>query len=164
MARDILLMIADDDGVRQIRANAGGCDITLPHLGSIRISGADLAFLATHLPMVADAVFSATAVPPLFVDEAADSEAACSKPVKTCEEVDEQPSTDEASNVPKPASQAGRKWTVEEEARLRQLLLDGLSIQQVADDLGRSPGSIIARALLRQMIAVNVTPEVSREA
>jgi hypothetical protein len=57
-------------------------------------------------------------------------------------------------------SKAGKRWTDEEEGRLRQLLLDGHSIPEVATLLKRSPGSVIARALLRGMIAVNVTPEL----
>lgn len=67
---------------------------------------------------------------------------------------------DPKNHAPVLPEQAGKRWSDEEEDRLRELLCHGRSIPEVAAVLKRSPGSVIARALLCGMIAVNVTPEL----
>ncbi len=63
-----------------------------------------------------------------------------------------------AGAVSPKAPQAGKRWTDEEEARMHQLLIDGHSFDDIATTLQRSPAGIISRAILRGMVAVNVTP------
>jgi hypothetical protein len=140
----------------------------LPGLPSLLLGLADLDFLASYLPIVADAAFARASVPPLFLEEDAGHVAAAQNcrrgpATRQADDIteDDSPapvSAAEDSNAS--ASKAGQRWSDEEEGRLRQLLLDGHSIPEVATVLKRSPGSVIARALLRGMIAVNVTPEL----
>jgi hypothetical protein len=173
MPRDILIMTNDADGIRQLKLDTNACELRLPGLPSLRLGLTDLEFLASYLPMVADAAFARASVPPLFAEEenapAARHSVATvaaspipdrrgARPSNTGDEVIEDESSTEPSKVSD--SKAGKRWSDEEEDRLRQFLLDGHSIPEVATRLKRSPGSVIARALLRGMIAVNVTPEL----
>jgi hypothetical protein len=178
MPRDILIMTSDADGIRQLKVDANACELRLPGLPSLRLGLADLEFLASYVPMIADAAFARAAVPPLFPEEnnaGAVSQNEAKLAVSPAQDRRRAPSADQGCEVievesPAPVravedskaedSKAGKRWTDEEEGRLRQLLLDGHSIPEVATILKRSPGSVIARALLRGMIAVNVTPEL----
>jgi hypothetical protein len=184
MPRDILIMTSDADGIRQLKLDADACELRLPGLPSLRLGLADLEFLASYVPMIADAAFARAAVPPLFPEEeevGAVSQAGAvnrgaaavavqpasgrrrAPPADQSYEVIDDDSPAQARSVEDSKvedSKAGKRWTDEEEVRLRRLLLDGLSIPEVATVLKRSPGSVIARALLRGMIAVNVTPEL----
>ena len=163
MPRDILIMTNDADGIRQLKIDATACDLQLPGLPSLRLSLADLEFLASYLPMVAEAAFARASVPPLLPKETVAPVAPAQERRRATAQrqfdnvIEEDPPIETAKTD---ASQAGKRWCDEEEGRLRQLLLDGLSISEVATALKRSPGSVIARALLRGMIAVNVTPEL----
>lgn len=173
MPRDILIMTSDVDGIRQLKLDAQACELRLPGLPSLRLGLADLEFLASYLPMIAEAAFARAAVPPLFPEEnnaGAVSQNKAKLAVSPAQDRRRAPPADQDCEViedDSPAqgrvaedSKAGKRWTDEEEGRLRQLLLDGHSIPEVATLLKRSPGSVIARALLRGMIAVNVTPEL----
>lgn len=160
MPRDILIMTNDADGIRQLQIDGVACELRLPGLPSLRLGLADLEFLASYLPMVAEAAFARVSVPPLFPEETATpAQQHRRAPAKRQSDdvIEDDPPIETAKTD---ASQAGKRWCDEEEGRLRQLLLDGLSIPEVATVLKRSPGSVIARALLRGMIAVNVTPEL----
>ena len=184
MPRDILIMTNDADGIRQLKLDATACELRLPGLPSLLLCLTDLDFLSSYLPMVADAAFARAPAPPLFPEEeevGAVSQAGAvnrgaaavavqpasgrrrAPPADQSYEVIDDDSPAQARSVEDSKvedSKAGKRWTDEEEVRLRRLLLDGLSIPEVATVLKRSPGSVIARALLRGMIAVNVTPEL----
>jgi hypothetical protein len=184
MPRDILIMTSDADGIRQLKLDADACELRLPGLPSLRLGLADLEFLASYVPMIADAAFARAAVPPLFPEEeevgavsqaGAGNRGAAAVAVSPAQDRRRASPPDQSYDViedDSPAqgrvvedskaedSKAGKRWSDEEEGRLRQLLLDGHSIPEVATLLKRSPGSVIARALLRGMIAVNVTPEL----
>lgn len=184
MPRDILIMTSDADGIRQLKLEATACELHLPGLPSLRLGLADLEFLASYLPMIAEAAFARASVPPLFPEEdevgavpqtGAVNRGAAAVAVQPasgrrrappadrgCEVIDDDSPAEAPAVADSKAedSKAGKRWTDEEEGRLRQLLLEGHSIPEVATLLKRSPGSVIARALLRGMIAVNVTPEL----
>lgn len=179
MPRDILIMTNDADGIRQLKLDATACELRLPGLPSLLLGLTDLEFLASYLPMIAEAAFARAPVPPLFPEEeqagavsqaGAVNRGAAAVAVSPAQDRRRAPSVGQDCEViegesPAPVravedSKAGKRWSDEEEGRLRRLLLDGHSIPEVATVLKRSPGSVIARALLRGMIAVNVTPEL----
>ena len=163
MPRDILIMTNDADGIRQLKLDATACELRLPGLPSLLLCLTDLEFLASYLPMVAEAAFARASVPPLSPQEDAALASAVqdrhrAPSTRQVDEVIEDETPIETARAE--ASKAGKRWSDEEERRLRQLLLDGLSIPEVAIALKRSPGSVIARALLRGMIAVTATQEL----
>lgn len=66
--------------------------------------------------------------------------------------------------VPEPEAQpqlerAGKRWTAEEDERLRQLLADGIRVEGICAVLQRSPAAIISRLYTLGLIEVRpVTP------
>ena len=52
---------------------------------------------------------------------------------------------------------AGRRWSDEEEARLRGLYTAGNEVSKIADDMQRSPAAIISRLLAMNLIEVRPT-------
>ncbi len=153
-----LAAMADHDGIRQIQRIDGPWEFRQPDGSIIDLTDEDLRFLIALAPAIETILDRVSATPQ------ARSATPSSHPAATQSAgpatprspgADPAPLRPAASQAAAPAARSGKPWTDQEDARLIASLQSGVTIPKIADAFGRTPGAIVARCLLLDVISVS---------
>lgn len=164
-----LAAMADHDGIRQLQRLDGPWEFRLPDGSIIELTDEDLRFLIALAPAIETILDRASATP--RVQSAAPAPA--SHPAATQSAgpatprspgADPAPPRPAASQAAAPAARSGKPWSDQEDARLIASLQSGATIPKIAEAFGRTPGAIVARCLLLDVISVSFkTPQTPQQ-
>jgi hypothetical protein len=161
-----LAAMADHDGIRQIQRLDGPWEFRQPDGSIIDLTDEDLRFLIALAPAIETILDRVSATPQArsatpsshpaatqSVGPAATQSAGPATPRSPG--ADPAPLRPAASQAAAPAARSGKPWTDQEDARLIASLQSGATIPKIADAFGRTPGAIVARCLLLDVISVS---------
>jgi hypothetical protein len=161
-----LAAMADHDGIRQIQRLDGPWEFRQPDGSIIDLTDEDLRFLIALAPAIETILDRVSATPqarsatpsshPAATQSATQSVGQSAGPATPRSPgADPAPLRPAASQAAAPAARSGKPWTDQEDARLIASLQSGVTIPKIADAFGRTPGAIVARCLLLDVISVS---------
>lgn len=153
-----LAAMADHDGIRQIQRLDGPWEFRQPDGSIIDLTDEDLRFLIALAPAIETILDRVSATPQARSATPSSHPAATQSvgPAATRSPgADPAPLRPAASQAAAPAARSGKPWTDQEDARLIASLQSGVTIPKIADAFGRTPGAIVARCLLLDVISVS---------